>query len=337
MLIVVLSPPSKFPFWAIPGIRTVAQAALGEIDYFHVSTHEQLRKEWAEKKSQNAIIFAELPDAELSATLCRGAAPSILIWEDPAGVAAHLSAYVENSLAGVRAASAAFATIHDIALKAQNKLILTDTERQSASRFLTRVVNFLGFEFAAEKYDEILAEIEGHRRSSLDLRLAASDDSAAQSSGVFSTFADVIDPYLSLLKSEPSDNFVWPRAAFSGTNSLGEPTFCAPDERVQLMGPARFLFVGPQFCLPAGDWEATAVINVSDNLSGNCLNSDLVTSGKVVAKAVSTLPAKGCFSLSLPFNVKEPRDPIEFRVWLAEGAIEGTFSLMHVSVGRFGT
>ncbi len=95
---------------------------------------------------------------------------------------------------------------------------------------------------------------------------------------------------------------------------------------IDLTGPARFIYYGPYFALPGGRWVAELVIEVSDCFSDNQIAIDVV-SGGVLAAVKAKLPARGIYSCELAFDIRAPSNPIEIRLQLLTGAIEGVLML----------
>ena len=102
---------------------------------------------------------------------------------------------------------------------------------------------------------------------------------------------------------------------------------------IDLTGPARFIYYGPYFALPRGRWLAELVIEVSDCFSDNQIAVDVV-SGSVLAAVKAKLPAQGIYSCELAFDIRAASNPIEIRLQLLTGAIEGMLMLRSVHLSR---
>ena len=100
-----------------------------------------------------------------------------------------------------------------------------------------------------------------------------------------------------------------------------------------MTGPSRFLTYGPYFCLPCGRWAAEWQFTVQENHSGNVLILDIAT-GTSVVPFTAKLPSQGVFSAEFEFPVEDARTPIEVRVALGEGAIEGRLAIGPVRLRR---
>ena len=141
-------------------------------------------------------------------------------------------------------------------------------------------------------------------------------------------------PFDSLFQWTPTDRFRWTRGVFLGVDQVGLPTNKLPAEWIDLTGPARILFYGPYFHLPVGAWGANISFAVDKNLSGNMLFAEVISGSKVIVTSTFPLPKTGAFEFTIPFEVTEPRDPVQIRMTILEGAIEGLLSLKDVTIFR---
>jgi hypothetical protein len=102
---------------------------------------------------------------------------------------------------------------------------------------------------------------------------------------------------------------------------------------IELTGPARFIYYGPYFALPRGRWRADLVLEVSDCFSDNQIAIDVV-SGSVLAAVKARLPVQGVYGCELAFDILAPSNPIEIRMQLLTGAIEGMLMLRSIRLNR---
>jgi len=101
-----------------------------------------------------------------------------------------------------------------------------------------------------------------------------------------------------------------------------------------MVGRARYLVLGPYFHLPRGEWKVRVEIEVTHNESGNHIRSELVSGDAVVAAIHAPLPKEGVFAFDMTLTVLEPFLPIDVRIYMLYGAIEGTFLLRGVRFDR---
>lgn len=98
---------------------------------------------------------------------------------------------------------------------------------------------------------------------------------------------------------------------------------------VDLTGPARFIVCGPYLHLPLGRWRARFLVRIADNWSGNRMSLDIF-SHEVLAGVAADLPAEGLYEFDVGFEVSSAYAPLEARIQIQQGAIEGAFELVAV-------
>jgi hypothetical protein len=99
------------------------------------------------------------------------------------------------------------------------------------------------------------------------------------------------------------------------------------------MGRARFLSYGPYFHLPVGLWAVEVIVEVHDCYSNNRIGFD-VHAASILAARTTTLPGSGVFACDMKFRVADSSLPIEVRLQLLTGAIEGRLLLRGAHVRR---
>ena len=102
---------------------------------------------------------------------------------------------------------------------------------------------------------------------------------------------------------------------------------------IDLTGPARHVYYGPYFALPAGAWSADISFEVQDCLSENRIAVD-VFAGKVLTIINATLPPRGVFGCQLRFEIEHHSEPAEIRLQLLSGAIEGALQMRKIELRR---
>jgi hypothetical protein len=135
--------------------------------------------------------------------------------------------------------------------------------------------------------------------------------------------------YRPIFERKPLMRLNWPRDLFYTCNEgYAEP------ELIDLTGPARFLIWGPLLHLPKGNWIVKIEFEVSENLSGTEVEADIHDGQRFLIVTKTALPREGKFSFELPFRVEDPQLPIQVRISLLKGAIEGKFGLRSMSLRR---
>jgi hypothetical protein len=117
----------------------------------------------------------------------------------------------------------------------------------------------------------------------------------------------------------------WPSSVFLFGDRPNEPAPLVAD----VTGPARIVFYGPYFHLPAGRWQAQIVLGFSYDIFGTPFSIE-VHGSTLVAKAIVKPDGEGIFRASFSLTHTRPQDPLELRVRNEEGAIEGRIGLARV-------
>jgi hypothetical protein len=105
------------------------------------------------------------------------------------------------------------------------------------------------------------------------------------------------------------------------------------DGPIDLVGPARFIICGPYLHLPEGAWRMSVQIDVEDCFSDNRIGADIF-SERILTAITAKLPASGRHAFDLDFTVVNPLAPVEIRMQLLTGAIEGRLSLVNAVLSR---
>jgi hypothetical protein len=140
---------------------------------------------------------------------------------------------------------------------------------------------------------------------------------------------NIYEPIVTLVNGGDARPIVWPVEIFFSQTEKKAVSGVRPEPQTML-GPARFLYFGPYLCLPAGHWQAMAEFEVQSNLSKNRVEIDISRNNETIAFSLVDLPEEGFFTAITDFYNDRGELPIEMRIFLKEGAIEGQFELKKV-------
>ena len=98
---------------------------------------------------------------------------------------------------------------------------------------------------------------------------------------------------------------------------------------VDVAGPARPLYFGPFFHFPAGAWRVELELWFSDDVRDASFAAELFT-GVLLSRARMRPGRGGWFRAVFPVQIDHPEIPIELRIWVERGAIEGRLGLRQV-------
>lgn len=346
MLLSLFGTPSPLTYWTLHVLRIMAQTIDPDTAFIHASRSSEWDCAWQsleERSRRNIVFFADCPDMAIANSILSQGLPAIVAADDPGDLVAFIAASRQwgidqaSRLASQSlSALAAFSTGKSI-WKVRNSaygFILEDYVRAISNVYglclnggqIKQVLHQLasaGMDAVTHQVgDEILKCVPFARRPG-GYDVAGTD--------VFDSDRLLRKQYDALLLGQELNHIVWPGSVFIDHDRPGHPL----SGLQQLMGPARLLIYGPYLHLPAGSWEARVEFDVYDNYSGNRIQADVLSGAQDLLTAVTTLlPAQGAFAFVLRFDVTEPLLPLEIRVGILEGAIEGTLRLRQVHIAR---
>lgn len=119
----------------------------------------------------------------------------------------------------------------------------------------------------------------------------------------------------------------WPRGSFH----RGDPSNDIVPERLEIVGPARSLIVGPYLHLPTGWWEADLRLYFSEEARRRTFKVDMVSEDIVGTIRLKPTSA-GIFDTRMTFHNPRADWPLALRIALEYGAIEGRLGLEGVTL-----
>ncbi len=321
-LFVVLTPPSALAAAVLHAVKSMIDRALGSVDMIKLSTIDALRSEMSARKNGHLLLYSDCPAPEVIGLIKQAAPPVFVFADDPVRVAQSLQGKLgPDPISAIRITALSFATLHDLILHASRKVIIAPQGWQ-LEPFLQQVAQFFSLPVNTRDLSHIVQSF------------AAEDEwAAASEAGDKKPIAGngIVSPFARLFEDKPADDFFWPIALFFGTEPLGSPL----PKQIDLTGPARPILYGPYMHLPAGDWLATIRFTISENKSGNAALVEWLAGNEIIQSArISSLPEVGEFQFSLNVKITDPREPLQIRLSILEGAIEGVFQFHGVELSR---
>lgn len=98
---------------------------------------------------------------------------------------------------------------------------------------------------------------------------------------------------------------------------------------VEISGPARPLYYGPFFHFLPGAWLVELELWFSDDVGDASFAAELFT-GVLLSRARMRPGRGGWFRAAFPVQIDHPEIPIELRIWVERGAIEGRMGLRQI-------
>ena len=337
----VVGTPSPVLYATLNVVRALVQITQGAHEAICVNTLSALNDALSDESraGKTVVVFSDFPRQDLVFYLRDKGAPLAICVDDFTTIA-HFAITSRNFDA---LAAARFATV---SLTNLNSILDSDPRNVQFLRnppiTLLKAIHSLAKAFqirsSSKEYSDILAYLDV---ASLDtkfmeyVRRVNSDPELAREflNGRNQLERELIPAlarhYDTVAEQRSIELVEWPPSALTRPGSPNELS----NEPIDLTGPARHIFHGPYFGLPNGDWVAEVVLDVANCFSDNHIELDIFT-GEVISAVQAKLPESGVHSCELRFQITDSTHPVEVRLRLLTGAIEGQLLVRRISFRR---
>ena len=329
-------------------VRALVQTTIGEHLVVVANSIDKLREEFPDSSTRNdrpVILMSDYPNPDLMATLYHLNAPVVVCVDDFTTVA--LTSVVSRGFTGV--AAARFATMALVNLEPTivspppSSLVVQSPKVETLASLVAKLAAFYQLPMKDDSVMQVLKFIgfdaqgeaalgEYIERKVASLAKTAEEGRAAleKRSPLENELIDFLAPqYDAVAEGRPLETLEWPvyallRPEFPDRLSVGP---------IDLTGPARHIYFGPYFALPAGAWSAEIALEVQDCYSDNQIAID-VFADRILSIVRAQLPTRGVYGCQIPFEIEDPSKPVEVRIQLLTGAIEGVIQLHRIAIYR---
>lgn len=341
MLVTVFGVPTEFSMFGVRVLRALMEAAFPGSHYVHADTLNVLQHSVEGRKFNNIILYSEFPESNLIEVAGRISRKFIVFYEMP-DIVVNYSVNVRNSsfMEGVRYASKNIALI-SIPIANEGSLILKYSKNLTLIDMINEICSYLEIPKSSYIYERVAADLglngmEYIRKSiSIVLPIVVQEsycqdrDNITLNSEEMSTLQSIIPSDADISEGGILREIIWDGNIFFEQNKRRE--MCALDGGwIEMLGPSRFICFGPYLFIPQGEWSVKAEYRVRGNQSGNRVEFDVVQDGAVLALSTFDIPASGMFEVVTELVIDQPERPLEFRVHMREGAIDGQLFLDRV-------
>lgn len=348
LLLTIIGTPSPKLLAVANVVRALAHVTIGEPLIVVANSLEALRREFPGRSKLNdrpVVLLSDYPQPDLLATLYELKAPVVICIDDFATVA--LFNVVSRGFSGVdaaRFASMALVNVEPtVVTPPPLSLFVGDPKAETFAGLVRKLEAFYGLPGRDDLVEKVLQYLAFAKDSEATLseyaasKIAAPDKTAKDGraalegrSPLDTELIDFLAPqYDAVTRGRSLERLEWPVYA------LLRPEF--PDRMtigpIDLTGPARYFYYGPYFALPAGFWSADITLEVQDCYSDNQIAVD-VHATKVLSMVQAKLPPQGVYGCRLEFEMEDPSKPVEIRMQLVTGAIEGLIQLHKIVLHR---
>jgi len=295
-----------------------------------------------EARRHNVVLFSDGPEAAFCDLVLSLETPVILSADDPEDIVSFLIASRDLSLDRALQFMTQSVSTLSVLCGASNVWKVRKEKYSNGTReYVEQIIETFGFVASGEQLDNILSQLIGNYQPGADAFVGEQilqHNPQARLPGEYQILDGeareltrrVSEQYGAVLRNKPLGRFIWPREIFYDGDRRHFVSGPQP-----LVGGSRCLIFGPYFHLPRGVWDVRVEIEVDDNISGNEIHSDVFCAYAVMLAGVNAvLPRRGIFAYQMTFEILEPFLPLEVRIELRYGAIEGTLLLRTVELTR---
>ena len=342
MILVSFGSPSAIAYAATDIVRQAMARCIGAHSLLQVVRLDDFEDKWralGEEGRRAVLVVSDCPHVDVIDRFSAADGPILVSCDS----FEHIVGYVRRSRRMEFAPAVRFATQVMCALDALSATpnvmqVTPEHYGQDLSAFTASLVDFTGLSCSTEQFEGLIADLSaGHAGPRQTFRHYverhfphfSDDDDLGLPAEDRASLDALMAPYGSLARGRGTEGMVWPTRLFLDWDRPGRFL----ERRIELMGPARFIVCGPYLHLPRGRWRMSIAVETQACLSDNRLGADIF-SGRILSAVTMRLPARGHFGFDLDFEVTDALLPVELRVQLLTGAIEGSLRLLEVRLSR---
>jgi hypothetical protein len=323
-------------------VRALAEASFGKYAFMSANMLEELRRVWisfAPDQRKVVVLFSDFAHPDLIQTLLNSKGPIVLCAEGFVDIVDFVMSSREWSAhSAVRLATSSIASLESLIDAPRVKMLLAHDKARPLEDILVELAQFYTIKCDTETLEKARTQLGFSGDAPvvfgdlIDVPVVNRFDSSGElinigeDAGMVAAFAHDYNVVLQKTKMHAA---TWPNKLFL----KAEPRDTMVDGPISLVGEARFLTYGPYFHLPAGLWSATVELETANCYSGNRLCID-INMGGIIAAVTTTLPVSGVFACDMQFEIRDPMIPLEVRMRLLTGSIEGELLLRRVCFKR---
>jgi hypothetical protein len=322
-------------------ISHLAATLHGDRDIIACVHLSALREAWEKRRGKAVVVYSDIPEEKLLRTFLSASAPMVLAHDEPL-TALNFAMSTRNLdlRQGVRFLTQSYATIEAAFLAPSSLMVDARFERMRLRDFVPMLAEAYRQQITPEQIHAVMAHMVGaDMRDSAEtvgenLRRHVPTESWRSSVSRFDEAIgrETLEQYAVIADREPLRRLRFPVELLPDWSRLDQSL--SSQAPIQLLGPARILTAGHSFHLPPGLWRAGVEIEIFDNLSGNTLATDVLWGDSPVGGFVARLPANGRHRFEMDFTVQDGFPPMQLRMTLQEGAIEGELQVIETLFWR---
>lgn len=338
MLLSICGAPSPLSLAMVRFVSLIAEATIGAPAQIQTNEKKHMGELWNNipKEDRKSILFyTDYPDISIVDLLYSSDIPVIVVSDKFERIVSHrlksadiIFATKEATLSGV--------LVGQLREKSKNISFYEDTYNRNSIDIAKEIIEFYGIPCDERQWDALRQRLSHRDEAPKFSEFVAehfpdweenrlNDLSSAERA----TLREVAKGYDALSEGHIDQEFIWPSRSFYDGDTPNQPVLGSK----LLAGPARCIFYGPYFHLPCGQWNCEVHIEVQECRTDTLALLDVCFGGTMVLSAVSMrLPRRGVYAIDLSFEVAAANKPVEIRLNLLKGAIEGEILLLRAKL-----
>ncbi|MCA0405028.1 MAG: hypothetical protein LCH39_02615 [Proteobacteria bacterium] len=341
MLVTAFGVATEYGGFGLQVVKALMSAVHPDGHFVPCNTLDELKTSLSGRRVSSIFLYSELPEKNLVLISRKVSSKSIVFYEDPRRVVEYaLDVRRRSFLEGVRLTSCNMAALA-LPLANPEALILPYAAIPSLEAMVAQIIRYLGLQITQPQLDAVAAQLQldgerPFRRTLMDAMRRILPEEI-----IFHRRPDVLEPANADLvhaiiatredisPTGVTREMVWPNTLFLGQDNRRNVTACE-GEWLEMVGPARYLYFGPYLNLAAGVWSMKAELRVRGNKSGGKAEFDILQDGECLAIGSFDIPVQGVFEITSDIVNEHPEKPLEMRLLMKEGAIDGEIILDRV-------
>jgi len=331
---IVIGPPSVLSVWGFDLVR-VAAAELAHAEIRTVDRTDAVEEVPASPGRPRVFCLSQYPSSSLAHIIRAARLPVIAFLDEPVESVRYLKDALGCSFLEALRAQTAAATVCGALRDNRSVALINRSAGGTTDRVVAQVLDQLGVRVTAATVKRFIEKFVGESgaaalplENALSRRVlgyVAPGKLVTISSEEAVVIGRMLTPMMLMATRHVVEPICWPSSLFL----FGDrPNERAP-ETAELTGPARIIFYGPYFHLPAGRWLVRMFLGFSQDIFGTPLSIE-VHGSTLVAKALVKPQEEGIFQVSFSMVHNRPEDALEVRIRNEEGAIEGRIGLLRI-------
>jgi hypothetical protein len=342
MLVSSFGTSTVFGYWGFSILGHVLDVLHGAHHRIHCLSLGEFREGWQGREGRAVLVTSDLPDVALVRCLLASGFPCFAFLDEPEdAIAAATRLRNMTPRQAIRFSTQCFSSLSEVLPVPSLQVLRSDCYFSNVNTvievILNAVVGFADHDIVRQVLERAAPDlVPGSLLTVGELMLRHSEEALPPGRKLSQQTAEdqhlikaVADAYRPIFERRELTFLQWPRELFQFARDLDTEY-----RTIDLVGGARYIIYGPYFFLPRGGWRVTIQFEVIENVSGNEMEADVAIGTSVVTRGRFDLPALGVFKFSLDFVIQDQNLPIEVRMQILKGAIEGDFSLLSASLER---